>query len=135
LSISLEVEDEFVETLRDLEIKVERLVEIAFAVVVEVLEAPEAVATGYIDFIINYLEAECMIETAGEPAPCDSAEISFESRYQEDIAVKGTDRRTAIGKEVESSDKHRRRPGIGIGELDGIYYVRNCGLRIANGGL
>src|SRR5262245_66069527 len=96
------------ETRCDLQVEIERFVEVALSIVVQVLELPQSIAARDINVALNNLEPKRVIETARKSSPSDILQITFEPRYDEDVTMECADRGATVGKEIKARSEERR---------------------------
>ena len=124
LRVGLEVERELVEVRGDLNVVVEVLVEVGFAVFVEVVQERDLVATEDIDLLIDNLQAEAVEDTGGVAVPGDLAEFVVGELADPDVAAPGGEGDATVLEEVDTTDANPRAERVLGGHRDGVDDVR-----------
>ncbi len=121
VAVGLEVEGEFVEVLGGHGVVVEALVEIGFAVAVEVVEAGDLVASQDVDLVVDNSEAEGLEETGGDALPGEAMGGVIEAMDGPDVAAPGAEGgASGVGEEVEAAEPHPGVPGVVVWPREGI---------------
>ena len=120
LRVGLEVERELMEVRGDLDVVVEVLVEVGFAVLVEVVQQRDLVATEDVDLLVDDLQAEAVEDAGGVAMPADLAEFVVGELADPDVATPSGEGDTAVLKEVDATDANPRAERILGGHRDGV---------------
>src|SRR4026208_2104627 len=99
--VSAEIHGKGVVARRDRNVIVEILVVVGLAVVVQIVQARDAVAAENMDEAIDDLEHQWLVQTSGEPPPLDFLQFGIKARHNPNIAIPRGDRSLARSKEVE----------------------------------
>ena len=120
LRVRLQVEHELVEVRGDLDVVVEVLVEVGFAVLVEVVQDRDLVATEDVDLLVDDLQAEAVEDAGGVAAPGDLAELVVGELADPDVAAPGGEGDASVLEEVDRADADPGVVGILGGDGDGV---------------
>ena len=108
------------EVRRDLDVIVEVLVEVGFAVVVEVLEQRDLVAAEDVDLLVDDLQAEAVEDAGGVAMPGDLAELVVGELTDPDVAAPGGEGDASVLEEVDRADADPGTVGVLGGDGDGV---------------
>jgi hypothetical protein len=120
LRVGLQVEHELVEIRGDLDVVVEVLVEVGFAVLVEVVQECNLVATEDVDFLVDDLQAEAVEDAGSVAMPGDLAKFVVGELADPDVAAPGREGDAAILEEVDAADANPGAERVFGGDGDGV---------------
>ncbi len=119
--VRLEVEGELVEAGSDEDVVIKALVKICFAIVVEIVEAGELVASVGVNDVVDNLKTKSLEKSAGESTPGDPGEVTVDTLGDPNVTVPGrAGGALAIGEKVEGPESNVGFPRVVLGERDVI---------------
>src|SRR5688572_14201945 len=115
IAVRLQPHGELVKVFGDLVVVVKIFVVINFVITIQIVQANNLIAAGYVDFLINDLKAERLEETGRDTSPPEV--LGGESAHQPNFAEPGANSGgVGVGKKIESTEAHPRIPRVhGIG--------------------
>ena len=119
VTIPIEIEGELVKVVCGEEVVVEVLIEVRFAIVVEVVQPRDLVAVQHVYGAVHDLGALGLVEPGGVAPPDELIEIGVHSVDDPDVAAPGGDHGAVFPlEEREVSGAHPRFPGVVGGQGD-----------------
>ena len=124
LGIGLEIETESMKALGGIPVIVKILKKISLPIVVEIMEAGDLIVTNCIDFSIDDLQPEGLVQPSGKPFPLEVLQIIVDTRNDPNIPVPCTDSRgLSIVKEIKSPYTHAWFVLVIEGDSEGINHI------------
>ena len=120
LLVGVEIHDELVALQGEAGIVVEVLVEVGFAIVVEVVQAGELVAPYSVDLALDDPDSQRHLEAGGVAPPAELVEPVVDAGDDPDVAVPGGERGAAVVEEVHRREAQPRAPGVVVRGCEGI---------------
>ncbi len=109
LWVGLQIETKGMKALGGIPVIVKILQKIRLAIVVKIMEAGDLIVSDGVDFSVDDLQPEGLMQPGGKPFPLEVLQIIVDARNDPDIAIPGADGSTiAIVKKIESPDTHTR---------------------------
>ena len=87
--VGLEVEGELVEAGSDDDVVIKALVKICFAIVVEIVEAGELVASVGVNDVVDNFKTKSLEKSDGESTPGDPGEVTVDTLGDPNVTVPG----------------------------------------------
>ena len=113
VGIGFQARGKLVKVFGHLMIVVEILVEIGFAVAIQVVEASDLIAAADIDLLVDDLQPQRLEQTGGDSLPGQLIQISVNPRDHPDVTVPRAEGGSpAVGKEVEPAEAQPRLPRV-----------------------